>query len=419
VWYRRHCERFIKWLRPRRLREAQPEDVGRFLERLWRGGGWEPWQVRQAEAALRVLLERLVKVDWASAWSVGVPDMPAEDDPRLSYRKERAVRDPKVAEVVAEHREALDRMIRTLRYRHYAYRTEETYRGWSERYCVWCRGNGWSVASGASVRAFLEGLAVEQKVTASTQNQALNALVFFFREGLDQELGELGEFTPAQRPCRLPVVLTREEVRRLLEAMAEPYRVMAELLYGSGLRLMECVRLRVKDVGLAEGQIVVREGKGGKDRVTMLPERVEERLRAQMEVVRALHDQDLAGGYGDVYLPGALERKYPNASREFGWQYVFPAGRLSVDPRSGVVRRHHLAETSLQQAVKAGLRAAGIHKAASCHSLRHSFATHLLEGGTDIRTVQELLGHKDVSTTQIYTHVLARPGVGVRSPLDG
>jgi site-specific recombinase XerD len=231
------------------------------------------------------------------------------------------------------------------------------------------------------VRAFLESLALEHQVTAATQNQALNALVFLFREGLGQELGELGEFERARRPRKLPVVLRPEEVARLLAAMADPYRLMAELLYGSGLRLMECVRLRVKDLGFAEGQVVVRDGKGGTDRVTVLPATVLERRQKHLEAVRQLHAAD----------------------------------RLAVDPRSGIVRRHHVNESSLQLAVKQAVRAAGIHKPASSHSLRHSFATHLLENGHDIRTVQELLGHKSVEATQVYPHAMQRPGLGVRS----
>jgi integron integrase len=419
VWYQRHCERFIRFVRPKRLREVNPEEVTRFLAKLWRGGDWEPWQVRQAEAALRVLLQRLVRLPWAETWAVMAPEMPEADDPRLGYRKERRIRGPEIAALREEFRAPLDRMTRALRYRHYAYRTEETYTGWAERYLGFCRAKSLAVPTATSVRAFLEGLALEQQVTASTQNQALNALVFFFREGLGQPLGELGEFEYARTPRKLPVVLRPEEVNRLLGAMKEPYRLMAELLYGAGLRLMECVRLRVQEVELAEGRILVRDGKGAKDRVTVLPESVRERLRAHLEAVRRTHETDLAQGHGEVYLPGALERKYPGASREWGWQYVFPAERLSVDPRSGKVRRHHVDETRLQQAVKGGLRAAGIAKPASCHSLRHSFATALLEGGYDIRTVQELLGHKDVSTTQIYTHVMRKPGLGVRSPLDG
>jgi len=314
--------------------------------------------VRQAETALRLLLQRLVATPWAGAWPVLLPKMPEADDPRLGYRKARRVPGPELAAVREQFRGPLDRMVRALRFRHYAYRTEETYREWAERYLAQCRQKGLAAPAATSVRAFLEWLALEERVTASTQNQALNALVFFFREGLGQELGELGEFEYARRPRKLPVVLRAEEVARLLAAMKDPYRLMAELLYGSGLRLMECVRLRVQDLGFAEGQLLVRDGKGGRHRVTVLPLALQARLQAHLEEVRKTHATDLAQGYGEVYLPGALERKYPNASREWSWQYVFPAERLSVDPRGGKVRRHHLDETCLQQAVKAALRAA-------------------------------------------------------------
>jgi len=281
------------------------------------------------------------------------------------------------------------------------------------------RMDGMAAWHGAGqVKAFLQALAVVGRVAASTQNQALNALVFFYDQVLEQPLGELGAFARAKRPQRLPVVLSRDEVMRLLTGLHGMHATMGALLYGTGMRLMECVRLRVKDVDFGYGQIVVRDGKGQKDRVVPLPVRLVEPLRAHLEKMRGLHRDDLVLGAGAVFLPDALARKYPNAAREWGWQYVFPASRLAADPRDGTVRRHHLHETSLQKAVRAATRAAGIEKPVSCHALRHSFATHMLEGGYDIRTVQELLGHSDVKTTMIYTHVLNRGGLGVVSPLD-
>ena len=418
VWYRRHCEAFIRSIRPQRLGEAGAGEVTRFLHRLWQGGRHEGWQVRQAEAALRLLYQGLVHASWAADWPVLAPELPTESDAGLDYRKPRHRSRAGAQRVRQEFAGPLDRMIRTLRYRHYAYRTEETYRDWAERYLDVCLRSGLAVPAAASVKKFLEDLAVVGRVSASTQNQALNALVFFFREGLGQELGDLGTFEYARRPRRLPVVLSRDQVARVLGAMRDPHRLMAELLYGSGLRLMECVRLRVKDVELEQGQILVRDGKGARDRVTTLPKSVAGRLQEHLAGVKRRHEVDLAQGHGSVYLPNALERKYPNANREWAWQYVFPADRLSVDPRSGVVRRQHAEERGLQVAVRRALAAGGIARGASCHSLRHSFATQLLENGYDIRTVQELLGHKDVSTTQIYTHVLNRPGLAVRSPLD-
>jgi integron integrase len=268
------------------------------------------------------------------------------------------------------------------------------------------------------VEAFLTHLAVERQVSASTQRQALSALAFLYREVLEQASGWLENIEPAKKPARLPVVFTRAEARAVLACLDGQPWLMACLLYGAGLRLMECVRLRVKDVDFGCRQIVIRDGEGQKDRLTMLPQAVVEPLKQHIEKVKALHDQDLADGFGEVYLPGALEKKYPNASRARGWQYVFPARRRSVDPRTGKQRRHHVDEKVLQRAVQKAVRETHIMKPGSCHTFRHSFATHLLEAGYDIRTVQELLGHKGVSTTMIYTHVLNQGGKGVRSPLD-
>ena len=313
----------------------------------------------------------------------------------------------------------LERMRAIIRFKHYSIRTEQSYLDWAKRFILF-HGKRHPKDMGAEeVRAFLTHLAVEGKVAASTQNQALSALLFLYSRVLHLELPYLQDVERARRPKKLPVVLTREEARGLLDALPNPTHVlMGWLLYGSGLRLMECVRLRVKDVDFGYRQLTVRDGKGQKDRVTLLPERVQEPLRLHLAKVKALHEEDLSYGHGSVYLPFALERKYPNAPRAWEWQYVFPAAKLSVDPRSGVKRRHHAEEKSLQNAVKAAVQAAGITKPASCHSLRHSFATHLLEGGYDIRTIQELLGHKDVETTMIYTHVLNRPGLSVKSPAD-
>lgn len=269
----------------------------------------------------------------------------------------------------------------------------------------------------AEIEAFLSHLANDRGVSASTQNQAFSALLFLYQKVLQQKLDFIS-VEPVTRPARLPVVLTKHEVNALLTQLTGEIRLMGELLYGSGLRLLECLRLRVKDIDFGYGQIVVRDGKGQKDRVTMLPKKLAEPIRLHLQYVRQVHNQDRARGHGAVFLPGALARKFPNAKYEWTWQYVFPAARLSEDPRSKEIRRHHFLEKNLQNAVKAAVRASGINKPASCHTLRHSFATHLLENGSDIRTVQELLGHKDVRTTMIYTHVLNRPGIGVKSPLD-
>ena len=272
--------------------------------------------------------------------------------------------------------------------------------------------------SAAHVRDFLTHLAVKGKVSASTQNQAFSALLFLYQQVLREEIGLIENVERAKPSRRVPVVFTREEARAVLAQLAGTTRLMVELLYGSGLRLTECLRLRVKDIDFGYNQITVRDGKGAKDRVTVLPEKLREPLQRHLVRTKTLHQDDLADGFGTVYLPFALERKYPNAQRDWAWQYVFPAAKRSRDPHSGTERRHHVGEFVLQRAVKQAIRRAGVRKCASCHTFRHSFATHLLESGSDIRTVQELLGHKDVSTTQIYTHVLNRPGLAVRSPLD-
>ncbi len=315
----------------------------------------------------------------------------------------------------------LEQVRAVIRFKHYSLRTEQSYLDWVKRFILFHGKRHPRHMGPQEVRTFLTHLAVEGKVAASTQNQALSALLFLYGQVLQIELPSLKDVERARRPKKLPVVLTRQEAQALLDALsAQPtFQLMGSLLYGAGLRLMECVRLRVKDVDFGYRQLTVRDGKGQKDRVTLLPDRVRDPLRLHLAKVKALHEEDRAQGGGSVYLPFALERKYPQAPRAWEWQYVFPAAKWSVDPRSGANRRHHASEKCLQQAIAAAVRRAGITKPASCHSLRHSFATHLLESGYDIRTIQELLGHKDVETTMIYTHVLNRPGLSVKSPADG
>ncbi len=311
----------------------------------------------------------------------------------------------------------LEQVRTALRVRHYSIRTEQAYVGWIRQFILF-HGKRHPAEMGApEITAFLNHLACERHVSAATQNQALNALVFLYRVVLQRDSPELAGLVRARRSRRLPVVLTREEVVRLLSQLRGAHWLMAGLLYGSGLRLMECLRLRVKDLDFRRRAIYVRSGKGNKDRVVTLSDELIPYLQRHLEKVKSVHRQDLAEGFGAVYMPHALARKYPNAAREWAWQYVFPARRRSIDPRSAVERRHHYDESALQKAVKAAARRAGIEKPVSCHCLRHSFATHLLERGADIRTVQEQLGHKDIKTTQIYTHVLQRGGNAVRSPL--
>ncbi len=312
----------------------------------------------------------------------------------------------------------LDQVRELIRCRHYSYRTEQAYLRWIKEYILFHHKRHPTELGPEEVGQFLSHLTVHRQVAASTQNQALSALLFLYRDVLEQPFGWLDEVERAKKPVRLPVVFTREEVRAVLVHLEGTKWMMASLLYGAGLRLMECLRLRVMDIDFGHHQIHVRSGKGDKDRSTMLPGSLVTPLQQHLAKVQALHQKDLAEGFGEVYLPFVLEMKYAEASREWGWQYVFPSSKRSVDPRSDKVRRHHMDPTVLQGAVKAAIRAAGVQKAGSCHTFRHSFATHLLESGTDIRTVQELLGHKDVSTTMIYTQVIDKGGQGVRSPLD-
>jgi integron integrase len=312
----------------------------------------------------------------------------------------------------------LDQVRDVTRLKHYSLRTERTYCDWIERFIRFHGMRHPAEMAEAEVGEFLTDLARVGNVSASTQNQALSALLFLYKEVLKQEIGWLKQVERAKKPARLPTVLSRDEVHKIFAHLHGTPRLMTGLLYGSGLRLMECVRLRVKDVDFAYARITVRDTKGGRDRVTMLPVNLAAPLQRHLQKVKAQHEQDSADGFGEVWLPDSLARKYPNAAREWSWQFVFPSSRISVDPRSQVKRRHHIDESALQQAVKKAVRAAALTKPASCHTFRHSFATHLLENGYDIRTVQELLGHKDVATTMIYTHVLNRPGIGVKSPLD-
>ncbi|MBV9849251.1 MAG: integron integrase [Armatimonadetes bacterium] len=306
-----------------------------------------------------------------------------------------------------------------LRLKHLSRTTEEVYVSRIRQFIEFHGRRHPSILTAKHVRQYLTHLAVTDNAAASTQNLARSAILFLDRDVLEAPLPPLDGVAPARRPERLPVVLTREQVKALLAHLAGTPRLMAALLYGSGLRLMECLRLRVKDLDFEYGQITVRAGKGDKDRRTMLPRALGEPLRRQLERARLLYEQDRRDGVAGVSLPHALERKYPHAGREWPWHWAFPAAQLSTDPRTGTVRRHHIGEDVLQRAVKAAIQKAGIPKAASCHTLRHSFATHLIEDGYDIRTIQELLGHQDVRTTMIYTHVLSRGGRAVRSPLDG
>jgi len=312
----------------------------------------------------------------------------------------------------------IDQVRSVIRVKHYSLRTEEAYWHWIKRFILFHKKRHPNEMGEPEVSAFLSHLAVEKKVAASTQNQALSALLFLYKEVLKAPLDWIEGIQRAKRPSRLPVVFTREEVQAILRNLEGTKHLMASLLYGAGLRITECLRLRVKDIDFGYSQIVVRDGKGGKDRVTVLPNSLKVALKKHLEKVKALHERDLLDGCGRTTLPFALDRKYPNAAREWGWQYVFPSAKRCWDAQSKREVRHHLAEEVLQKAVKSSVFRSGISKPGSCHTFRHSFASHLLESGYDIRTVQELLGHKDLNTTMIYTHVMNKGGRGVRSPVD-
>ena len=313
----------------------------------------------------------------------------------------------------------MDQVRQVLRYHHYAYRTEQTYCDWIMRYIRYHGGKTHPRNMGKKeIEAFLSNLAVQQKVAASTQRQALNAIVFLYKKVLDIPVDEKLEPIRAKRHLRPPVVMAQSEVANVLGHMQGLHLLMAKLLYGSGLRLMECVRLRVRDLDFERKLIYIRAAKGGKDRTTLFPESLHTLMKSQVETVEKLHQEDLADGYGEVYLPGAIARKYSNAAKSFGWQYVFPSKTHSTDPRSDKTRRHHVLESGLQKAVKTAVGKAGLTKPVGCHTFRHCFATHLLENGINIRVVQELMGHADVKTTEIYTHVMEKDISIVRSPLD-
>ena len=312
----------------------------------------------------------------------------------------------------------LDQVRHVIRKKHYSIRTEQAYTNWIKKFILFNNKRHPKDMGEKEISQYISYLAVKRNVAASTQNQALNAVVFLYKQVLNRDLGDFGNMQRAKRPKNLPTVLTKDEANLVLTVMSGTHALMAKLLYGCGLRLMECLRLRVKDIEFDSNQIIVRDGKGQKDRVTMLPEQLKTQLIEHLKRVRVLHEKDLKCGFGEVYLPYALSRKYPNAAKEWYWQYVFPSKKISRDPRSGKYRRHHANETALQRAVRNAARSVGISKPVSPHTFRHSFATHLLEAGYDIRTVQDLLGHSDVSTTMIYTHVLNKGGMGVKSPLD-
>jgi integron integrase len=421
LFYVKWAQAFVDFLPGKRLRFRSRQDIKAFLADLGQRPGIEDWQVRQAEQALKILYEVFLPGYAPESATATKPLMEIEKKriPGIAA-KASVFRDRVIPGEVERLFAPLINTLKTeIRSRHYSIRTETAYVDWVRRFIAFqdYADPGRIDATGA-VKKYLDYLAVEKRVAASTQNQALNALVFFFNHALKKPFGEMETFVRAKRPQRLPEVMSRGEVQALFDQMEGISALMAGLMYGAGLRLMECVRLRVKDVDFLRHQIIVRDGKGQKDRVTMLPERFVVELQEHLARVKVIYEEDRARGIPGVYIWPALARKYPKATSAWIWQYLFPAKSLSVDPRSGTVRRHHIHENLVQKAVKEAAMRAGINKKVSCHTLRHSFATHLLEAGYDIRTVQELLGHADVSTTMIYTHVLNRPGLAVKSPAD-
>lgn len=428
-WWSVHLERFLNFCRKAGPEaSAIPSEAAKlFLESIQGETSAQAFAADQARQALEIFLQEIENWHWDE--SDGERAGPkfrlkaTESGGNEGAGRERvdARADERGAPTRKYEGALLERARRALRVRHYAIRTEESYLQWIRRFVEFQerRGVGEDAFGRAEVKGFLENLAVERGVSASTQNQAFSALLFLFEHVLERSLEGLEDTVRARRPSRLPLVLAREEVLRLLAAMEGTSALMARVLYGTGLRIMEMLRLRVKDVDFERGQIAVRGGKGGKDRMVMLPESVRGDLEGHLRRVRLLFDEDRASGLPGVALPDALGVKYPNAGTEWGWQWVFPSKGIGVDPRSGIRRRHHLHENTVSKSLTAARRRAGIEKPLTAHTLRHCFATHLLEGGADLRTVQELLGHKSVETTMIYTHVMQRRGVaGVQSPLD-
>lgn len=374
--------------------------VAEFIHSLQSGNNIADWQIKQAEEAVRLYLHH--------------------------FSGDKVVEKARGAEIsqksISELSNILDEMKHLIRLKHYSYSTEQTYIDWVKRFFIYVQKSKTVdtayVVNREDVKNYLAHLAIKQRVSASTQNQAFNALLFLFREVFKEDFDDMAGTLRAKRGKKLPVVLSIEEVKALFKQLSGTGLLIAQILYGSGLRLMELARLRVKDIDFDNNMIIVRSGKGDKDRSTVLPASVRDRLRAHLEKVKTLHEKDLAAGFGEVYLPDALERKYPKAGKEPGWQYMFPSARLSVDPRSGKVRRHHISEKAIQVAIANAVRKAGIIKHATVHTLRHSFATHLLMKGVNIREIQDLLGHKSVETTMIYTHVLRDMSNAPQSPLD-
>jgi integron integrase len=423
-WYQKHVEQFIAFQPGVRLVQRSAEDVQNWLQSLGHQPQIADWQFRQKADAVRLLYGQLLKPEWAGRfdwdfWVYGAQSLGSDHSTvaRTYEMIEQNVAHPK-NHLGKAFPELYRRFLVVTRVPGYAINTEKTYLAWINRFLLHHTSLVPEALGEAEVASFLEHLALKRKVSGSTQAQALNALVFFFARVLERPLGDIGPFARPNRPKRIPIVLDQPEVKRLLAQVTGMKSLILRLMYGTGMRVTECVTLRILDLDFSYKQIVVRASKGNKDRVVPMPTSLISELKLQIEKIRRLHAKDLAAGYGSVFLPAALARKYPNAEFELRWQYLFPSSRPGQDPRTGTIRRHHLHQTAVQKATRKASRDAGIIKRVTSHTLRHSFATHLLESGSDIRTVQELLGHNDVKTTMIYTHVLNKGGNAVTSPLD-
>ncbi len=423
-WHVIRAEQYIKTFPDKKLVNHTSDDITSYFSELDRKGTLNNGQTNQTVTALKALFYLANPICFKTVnWETFKKPVTGRPYIKEATHHHNTPPTPKsitsLDQVRKDHRELITALTSEIRRRNYSIRTEQAYELWVVKFISFSGNRPPKNLEATDITRYLEYLAVKRNVAASTQNQALNALSFFYKNILDKPLGELDDFSRAKKPKRLPTVLTRSEVSQLLNNLTGIYSLMASLLYGTGMRLMECVRLRIQDVDFEYQQIIIRNGKGLKDRVVPLPTSLMEPLKERLAATKALHQKDLENNLGETYLPNALAIKYPNAAKEWKWQYVFPSGQLSVDPRSNKVRRHHIHENGLQKSIKKSSDKAGLVKRVNCHALRHSFATHLLETGYDIRTVQELLGHADVSTTMIYTHVLNKGGRGVISPLDG
>ena len=427
-WYVRRIEQYISHYADQKLVTHTAEQVTSYLQMLGRQRSLQDWQFVQAVRALRTLFCKLLATDWAADfdWDHWIDAAQALEPNHATLAREPG---RPVADMMTESRDGsllknvwimhplwLESLVTKIRRRDYSIHTEQAYLQWVCRFLAYHKDT--HDFTGDHIVAYLEQLVIKRNVSSSTQSQALNALVFFYKNVLNLTIDDIGTFFRAKKPKHLPTVLSRQEVRALLDTMKGTHSLMISIMYGSGLRLMECVRLRVMDIDFAYEQIRIHNAKGKKDRIVPLPSSLSEKLLEHLEKRKLIHDQDIADGFGGVHLPNALHRKYRYAAIDWRWQYVFCATKLAQDPRSGKMQRHHIHETSLQKVIRSAVRKTRITKRVTSHTFRHSFATHLLEDGYDIRTVQELLGHADVSTTMVYTHVLNKGASAVKSPLD-